>query len=127
MAEGQDERLTIDQLVSTCVTLFAAGHETTTSTFGWGMLVLCQHPTLQEELRADPELTRTFVEEVLRYESPVQGLPRLVTRDTELGGYPVKAGQMVMLRYGAANRDERQFPNPTENSGNQRRYARHCV
>ena len=52
------------------------------------------------------------MEEALRIESPVQGLPRLVTRDTELGGYPIRQGEFVMLRYGAANRDERQFENP---------------
>ena len=91
-----------------------AGHETTTSTFGWGMLMLCRNPEVQEQLRADPGLVKKFVEEVLRLESPAQGNPRLVTRDTELGGYPLKAGESVMLRFGAANRDERQFDAPDE-------------
>ena len=50
-----------------------------------------------------------IVEEVLRFEAPVQGLPRVVARDTELGGYALKKGDVMMLRYGAANRDERQF------------------
>lgn len=104
--------LTHGEMISILNQFLVAGHETTTSTFGWGMLALCENPELQDTLRANPDLTRTFVEEVLRYESPVQGLPRLVTKDTELGGYPIRAGQMVMLRYGAANRDERQFPDP---------------
>ncbi len=91
-----------------------AGHETTSSAFGWGMLALCERPELQDDLRAHPEKLRTFVEEALRRESPVQGLPRVVTRDTELGGYSLKAGDVLMLRYGAANRDERAFDNPDE-------------
>ena len=76
------------------------------------MLLLCQNPEVQEQLRGNAKLIKTFVEETLRLEAPVQGLPRLVTCDTELGGYPLQAGDMIMLRYGAANRDERQFPEP---------------
>ena len=91
-----------------------AGHETTSSAFGWGMLALCERPALQDALRSHPEKIRTFVEEALRVESPVQGLPRVVTKDTELGGYALKAGDFVMLRYGAANRDERAFENPDQ-------------
>jgi cytochrome P450 len=108
LVEG-DRHLTHGECLSILNQFLVAGHETTTSTFGWGMLILCQHPELQDRLREDPKLVRTFVEEVLRVESPVQGLPRKVTRDTELGGYALKAGDMIMLRYGAANRDERQF------------------
>jgi cytochrome P450 len=110
--EDEDRHLTHGEALSILNQFLVAGHETTTSTFGWGMLALCKQPELQEQIRDDAKLTRTFVEEALRVESPVQGLPRLVTRDTELGGYPIKAGEMVMLRYGAANRDERQFDNP---------------
>jgi len=108
----EDRHLSHGECLGILNQFLVAGHETTTSTFGWGMLVLCQQPALQEELRAEPKLVRTFVEEVLRLESPVQGLPRLVTRDTELGGYALAAGSMIMLRYGAANRDERQFEDP---------------
>ena len=75
---------------------------------------LCRQPELQDQIRGNPALIKTFVEEALRIEAPVQGLPRLVTCDTELGGYPLKAGSMIMLRYGAANRDERQFENPDQ-------------
>lgn len=91
-----------------------AGHETTTSAFGWGMLLLCRNPAIQSEIRGDAALVRTFVEEALRMEAPVQGLPRLVTKDTELGGFPLPAGSMIMLRFGAANRDERQFEAPDQ-------------
>lgn len=112
--EGADRELTHGEILSILNQFLVAGHETTTSTFGWGMLALCDRPELQEEIRGDEKRIKTFVEEVLRIEAPVQGLPRVVTRDTELGGYPLKAGDMVMLRYGAANRDERQFDNPDE-------------
>ncbi|MCP5182728.1 MAG: cytochrome P450 [Pseudomonadales bacterium] len=110
--EKADRLLTHGEALGILNQFLVAGHETTTSTFGWGMLLLCRQPELQEQLRGQPRLIRTFVEEALRLESPVQGLPRLVTRDTELGGQALKAGDFVMLRYGAANRDERQFDNP---------------
>ncbi|MEQ8859103.1 MAG: cytochrome P450 [Pseudomonadales bacterium] len=112
--EGEDRLLTHGEALSILNQFLVAGHETTTSTFGWGMRILCEHPGLQDELRGNPKLVKTFVEEALRLEAPVQGLPRLVTRDTELGGYPLKAGELVMLRYGAGNRDERQFENPDD-------------
>jgi len=111
--EDEDRHLTHGEALSILGQFLVAGHETTTSTFGWGMLMLCRQPELQDELRGNPKLVRTFVEETLRIESPVQGLPRLVTKDTELGGCALKAGELVMLHYGAGNRDERQFDGPT--------------
>ena len=110
----EDRPLTHGEASSILRQFLVAGHETTTSAFGWGMLALCERPELQEGLRADPTKIRTFVEEILRMESPVQGLPRIVTKDTELGGYTLKEGDFVMLRYGAANRDERTFNDPDE-------------
>ncbi|NJN50682.1 MAG: cytochrome P450 [Gammaproteobacteria bacterium] len=112
--EEANRHLTHGECLSILNQFLVAGHETTTSTFGWGMLHLCRTPGLQDEIRGDAKLIKTFVEEALRLESPVQGLPRLVTQDTELGGCPLKAGQLVMLRYGAANRDERQFERADE-------------
>ena len=106
------ERLSRAEIASFISLLMVAGGETTDraiATFWW---VLLQHPDVLAALRADPSRVRTFVEEVLRVESPVQGLPRLVTQDTELGGCALPAGSMIMLRYGAANRDERQFAEP---------------
>lgn len=110
--EVVDRQLTHGEILSVLNQFLVAGHETTTSTFGWGMLALCDNPAIQEQIRGDEKRVKTFIEEVLRIEAPVQGLPRLVARDTELGGYPLKKGDMMMLRYGAANRDERQFANP---------------
>lgn len=91
-----------------------AGHETTASAFGFAMRILCEKPDLQSRIRGDEDLVRCFVEEALRLEAPVQGLPRVVTKDTELAGVPLAAGETIMLRYGAANRDERQYPMPDE-------------
>ncbi len=110
--EDEDRHLTHGEALSILNQFLVAGHETTTSTFGWGMLMLCKQAELQEQIHADNKLVKTFVEEALRIESPVQGLPRVATKDTTLGGYPIKAGEFVMLRYGAGNRDERQFENP---------------
>ncbi len=112
--EDEDRELTHGECLSILNQFLVAGHETTSSAFGWGMLLLCQNPAVQDELRGNEKLIKTFVEEALRLEAPVQGLPRLVTKDTELGGYELPAGSMVMLRYGAANRDERQFEAPDE-------------
>ena len=109
-----DRQLTHGECISILNQFLVAGHETTSSAFGWGMLLLCQHPEIQRQIRGDEKLIKVFCEEILRLEAPVQGLPRLVTKNTELGGYPLKQGELIMLRYGAANRDERQFENPDE-------------
>jgi cytochrome P450 len=112
--EEADRQLTHGECLSILNQFLVAGHETTTSAFGWGMLLLARNPGLQERIRGNPAGIRTFVEETLRLESPVQGLPRLVTKDTHLGGCPLRAGSLIMLNYGAANRDERQFDRPDE-------------
>ena len=133
--EEEDRPLTDPEIISILNQFLVAGHETTTSTFGWGMLLLCKNPEVQEQL-TDKKLVRSFVEETLRLEAPVQGLPRVVTKDTELGGHALKAGDVLMLRYGAANRDERQFGCPNDldihrgNSGSQLAFGsgvHHCV
>lgn len=108
----EDRYLSHGEILSILGQFLVAGHETTSSAFGWGMLLMCENLQLQDALENDAANIKVFVEETLRLEAPVQGLPRLVTRDTEFGGVALKAGQMVMLRYGAANRDERQFPDP---------------
>ena len=110
--EEENRLLTHGEILSILQQFLVAGHETTTSAFGWGMLLLCQNPELQAQLRDNPEGIKVFVEEALRIRAPVQGLPRKVTQDTSLGGVEIPAGAFVMLRYGAANMDERQFENP---------------
>lgn len=134
--EDEDRVLSGAEVWSILNQFLVAGHETTTSTFGWGMMYLCQQPELQGQIRGEKQATKRFVEEILRLEAPVQGLPRLVTKDTELGGYALKAGDMIMVRYGAANRDERQFECPADanierkNAGSQLAFGsgvHHCV
>jgi cytochrome P450 len=76
------------------------------------LLLLCDDPALQRRLRAEPALIPRFVDESLRFESPVQGLYRRATRDVSLGGVTIPAGAIVMLMYGAGNRDPQAFAEP---------------
>jgi cytochrome P450 len=112
--EEEDRPFNSAEIWSILSQFLVAGHETTTSTFGFAMELLCRNSEIQDRIRGDEKLIRNFVEEALRLEAPVQGLPRLVTRDTELAGVALKQGETLMLRYGAGNRDERQYPNPDE-------------
>ena len=112
--EEENRLLTHGEILSILQQFLVAGHETTTSAFGWSMWLLCRNPELQDKLRGNPEGIKVFVEETLRIRAPVQGLPRKVTEDTELGGVKIPAGSFIMLRYGAANMDEKQFPNPDQ-------------
>lgn len=92
---------------------FVGGSETTTNALSGGVWLLCQFPDQYAKLDADPErYLRTFIEEVLRLESPVQGLFRVAARDVELHGVTIAKGATVNARYAAANRDPAQFENP---------------
>jgi cytochrome P450 len=88
------------------------GHETVTSALAAGLLLLIEQPEALRELRRDPALVRNFVEEALRLESPSQGFFRYALADSERHGVRIPAGSMVHLRFGAANRDPEQFPDP---------------
>jgi cytochrome P450 len=101
-----------DSLFANCVFLLAAGHETTTSVMGSGLLALLKHPEQLERLKRDESLMPNAVEELLRYESPVQWTSRRTKEEVELGGVKIPANTMVMISMGAANRDPRQFPDP---------------
>ena len=92
--------------------IIGGGHETVTSALAAGMLLLIQNPGVEAELRRDPALVKNFVEEVLRLESPSQGFFRYALRDADLAGVEIPKGSMVHLRFGAANRDPAQFPDP---------------
>lgn len=94
--------------------LIVGGHETATSAIAAGLQCLGRQPEVEAELRADPSLVRTFVEEVLRLESPSQGFFRYALVDAEVGGVEIPKGSLVHLRFAAANRDPRQFPDPDE-------------
>jgi len=92
--------------------LLVAGHETTVNLIGNGMLALLHNPDQLARLRQQPQLIESAVEELLRFDSPVQLTGRIVAETCELGGQQVSRGQLVLTLLGAANRDPRQFPEP---------------
>ncbi|MGH8009948.1 MAG: cytochrome P450, partial [Candidatus Binatia bacterium] len=92
--------------------VLAAGSETTTNLIGNGVLALLAHPAELAKVQANPALLPNMVEEILRHSGPVQTLSRLTTRAVELSGTPIPAGAVLLPLYAAANRDERQFPDP---------------
>ncbi|MFW0793879.1 cytochrome P450 [Gordonia sp. CPCC 205515] len=102
------------EVVRPATFLFAAGQETVTKLLSSALLVLCERPDLQDELRADRTLIVPFIEEALRMESPTKVDFRLTRKTTTLGGVELPAGTVIMLCLGAANRDPRKFENPNE-------------
>jgi len=94
------------------VLLLLAGNETTTNLIGNGLLALARNPAEYRRLRSDRTLIASAVEEMLRYDSPVQTLMRFATIDTEVSGTPVESGALLAVIFGAANRDPAQFPKP---------------
>lgn len=100
------------EIMSILQQLMVAGNETTTSTLAGGLVMLMENPDELAKVRADRSLIPNMVEEMLRLESPTSGLFRVVRRDTEVAGVPVKAGTMLMVRFAAANRDPARFPDP---------------
>jgi cytochrome P450 len=101
-------------VVRVAANLFSAGQETTVRLLATAFQVLGEEPELQDRLRKDTDLIADFVEECLRYESPVKGDFRLARRATTVGGVDIPAGTCVMVLNGAANRDPRRFEDPTE-------------
>jgi pimeloyl-[acyl-carrier protein] synthase len=111
-AEDQGHQLTEAELVSMCVLLLVAGHETTVNLIANGMLALLRDPAARARLEADAALARGAVEELLRYDSPVQFTSRHALADLDVGGHQVRAGETVVAVLGAANRDPARFPDP---------------
>jgi len=107
-----DAHLSEDELFATANILMVAGHETTTNLIGNGTLALLRHPDQLRALRDDPSLLPQAVEELLRYDSPVQAIYRIATDDLEFGGQQIRKDQVVHLVLGAANRDPAHFPDP---------------
>ena len=104
------ERLTEGELLHNCIFLLNAGHETTTNLLGNGLHALMRFPDEQRRLREDPSLLPTAIEEMLRWESPLQLNNRMLTAASEIGGHTFGEGTFVTLCIGAANRDPAQFP-----------------
>jgi cytochrome P450 len=111
-ARDEDDRLSEEEIVSTVILLFAAGFETTTNLIGNGLLALLRHPEEQRRLRDDPDLLKPAVEEILRWDSPVQIDGRSAFEDVEVAGRAVPAGGFVVTLLGAANHDPTHFTDP---------------
>ncbi|MDT3677300.1 MAG: cytochrome P450 [Burkholderiaceae bacterium] len=110
--EGDGERLMQRELVHNCIFLLNAGHETTTNLIGNGMDALLRHPDSLQRLRDDASLVNSAIEEMLRYESPLQLNNRRLVGEVELSDRTLAAGTFVTLCIGAANRDPTRFPEP---------------
>ncbi len=111
-AEDQGDQLTEGELISTVILLFAAGFETTTHLVGNGLLALLRNPGELARLRADRSLVRSGVEELLRYDSPVQIAARTTYEELQVGGQTIPSGNLVLAMLGAANRDPARFTDP---------------
>jgi len=110
----QGDGITRDELISTCMLLLNAGHEATVNAAGNGLLALLRHPEQLARLRKDPSLLATAIEEMLRFDSPLQLFHRYVLEDLEYGGVAFKKGDTVGFLYGSGNRDPRAFERADE-------------
>ncbi|MUL66416.1 cytochrome [Mycobacterium sp. CBMA 234] len=112
-------------VVRVAANLFSAGQETTVRLLSSALKILAEDAGLQAQLRREPDLIANFVEETLRFESPIRGDFRLARTTTTVGGVEIPAGTTVMVHYGAANRDPRQFDNPDTFDLNRHNARRH--
>jgi len=111
-AQEAGDQLSMPELLATCRVILTAGHETTVNLIGNGMLALLNHPGERDRLIADPSLMPGAVEELLRYDSPVQMTLRFTFEETVIGGQTAKPGDLVVALLGAANRDPEVFADP---------------
>ena len=112
LAEEEGDRLDEEETIALLRLLLVAGNETTVNLIGNGMLALLRHPEQLQRLRDDPALIPSAVEELLRYDSPVQLDLRRIVEDGEVGGVPVKRGEDIVVLIGGANRDPERFEDP---------------
>ncbi|MFW2830387.1 cytochrome P450 [Sphingomonas sp. ID0503] len=108
------DRLSELEIYATIFILLVGATETTFNTLNFAMLHLVEYPELRDRLRQDPPLVSAFVDEVLRYYTPVAGVWRIVREDLELGGVSLSKGTLLMVRFDAANRDPAQFEQPED-------------
>jgi pimeloyl-[acyl-carrier protein] synthase len=111
-AEVDGARLTEEEIIANTIVTMVGGQETTTNLIGNGMLTLLRNPTALTQLRDDPAIIETAVEELLRYESPSQHTARIAPEDCELGGKRIKKRDAVMAVMAAGNRDPARFADP---------------
>jgi cytochrome P450 len=112
--EIDGERLTREEILDICFLFLIAGLDTVTASLDCIFSFLAEHPDQRKQIVEDPALIPSAVEELLRWESPVVGVPRMTTRDAELGGVAVPAGQLVTLLIGSANTDDSEFGDGNE-------------
>lgn len=112
VAEIDGQRLTDDEVIASAIVTIIGGHETTTNLLGSGYLTLLRNPNSLDQLRGHPEIVPAAVEELLRYESPVQHTARIAPADMELGGKTIGKGTKVVAVLAAANRDPSRFRDP---------------
>lgn len=111
-AEVDNEKLTITEILAFCINLLGAGTETTEAWLTIALDLFIRHPEIQQHLAAHPADLPRALNEVLRFRSPVIGMPRIAKRDIALNGHIIKQGDLVNLCIGAANLDPSVFPNP---------------
>jgi cytochrome P450 len=111
-AADDGDRLTADELYANALFLMTAGHETATNMLSNGILALLRHPDQLDLLRDEPAMFGTAIEEMLRYDGPVQIAARIADRDRELCGLALNQGDAVIVMLGAANRDPDVFADP---------------
>jgi hypothetical protein len=111
-AESEEGKLAPEELIGLCVLIFIAGHETTQNLIGNGLLALLHNPGQLELFRSDPSLAKNAVEELLRYDSPVQLTGRSAKQDIEINGTTIPKGEEVIVLLGAGNRDPDVFGDP---------------
>ena len=113
-ARDKNDQLSEEEVLAICIQLFVAAEETTVNLIGNGMLALLQHPEQMEKLKQNPQIIRTAVEEMLRYDSPIQVISRIAADTLEIGRQTVQKGEKIFLCLGAANRDPSQFSQPDQ-------------
>lgn len=111
-AEVEGQRLTDDEVIASIIVIIIGGHETTTNLIASGFLTLLRNPEPLELLRNRPEIVASAVEELLRFESPVQHTARIAPADLKLGGKTIEKGSRVVAVLASANRDPNRFPDP---------------
>lgn len=113
-AQEESDALSDNELLATSTLVLLAGHETTTNLIGNGLLSLLREPSQWQRLCADPSLAASAVEELLRFDGPVQATVRVATEDVELDGHVIPEGSMVLLSIGSANHDPEVFDEPDD-------------
>lgn len=111
-AEEAGDRLSEEELIATCILMLNAGHEATVNAIANGMLAFFYSPEQYNLLKRSPDLNKTAVEEILRYDTPLQLFRRWVREDTAYKGFRFEKGSQLALLYAAGNRDPARFPDP---------------